>query len=401
MENKSLLILPASIDKYRAHYIIPGGYKYLTKKIRLSDFNLLNSQQKPIYFGPKGIYSLIKSIQFINREGIVIDSMTNTDYLILKMMKQSNPVQRDMYRYIYQNMCNSIETISPAQVELTEEQNKQDATKIGGYIDLSFCSDYLMSRNISNDFMTISIEWADLSSVENGYEFSKPPSMYVDEVLTAQPVDAEDVIIYNTVVPDKVAFRAKNIVIANGEYNISSLEETIEETRFNSYNQQIVENMYFYVHNDKENGAISNLGTTYKSMVDTRINLISDGVQLMPYSGLDNDAKRLAHLSDQAGEMCIPAVGAYYNLSTKFGNINNLNDVGVFNPNTNITYSGTHSYTAIGLNKMVIGEIVLQFASKVITPDLNKVFFLQTLAEVKRFYKRSTNQVGNLTMPGK
>jgi hypothetical protein len=50
---------------------------------------------------------------------------------------------------------------------------------------------------------------------------------------------------------------------------------------------------------------------------------------------------------------------------------------------------------------MVIGEIVLQFASKVITPDLNKVFFLQTLAEVKRFYKRSTNQVGNLTMPGK
>ena len=158
METKSILILPASIDKYRAHYIIPGSYKYLTKKIRLSDFQLTNSQQKPIYFGAKGLYSLIKSFSVINREGIVIDSMTNSDYLIMKMMQQENPIQRDINRYIHQNMCNSIQSISPAQVELTEEVNKQDATKLGAYIDLSFMSDYLMKRNISNDFMTLMIE---------------------------------------------------------------------------------------------------------------------------------------------------------------------------------------------------------------------------------------------------
>lgn len=401
METKSVLILPASIDKYRAHYIIPGNYKYLTNKIRLSDFTIKNFQQKPIYFGPKGIYSLIKSIQFINREGIVIDSMTNTDYLILKMMKQSNPIQRDVYRYIYQNMCNSIETISPAQVELTEETAKQDATKIGAYIDLSFMSDYLMTRNISNDFMTISIEWADMSNVENGYEFSKPPSMYVDEVLTNQPVDAGDVIVYNTVIPDKIVLKPENIALDSNQYQINNLVPTITETRFNSYNQQIVENMFFYVPLQNANGSINNLGTTYPAMFDTKINIISDGVQLMPYSGEDSDAKRLAALSDNNGEMCIPGVGAYYPLSSKFGNLGEHDVVGLFNPNLVLKYFGTHSYTCVGLNKMVIGEIIIQFSSKIITHDLNKHKFLQTLAEVKRFYKRSTNQVGNLTLTGK
>ncbi len=106
-------------------------------------------------------------------------------------------------------------------------------------------------------------------------------------------------------------------------------------------------------------------------------------------------------MSDNNGEMCIPGVGAYYPLSTKFGNLGEHDVVGLFNPNLVLKYFGTDSYTCVGLNKMVIGEIIIQFSSKIITHDLNEHKFLQTLAEVKRFYKRSTNQVGNLTLTGK
>jgi len=398
METKSILILPASIDKYRAHYIIPGTYKYLTKKIRLSDFQLTNSQQKPIYFGAKGLYSLIKSFSVINREGIVIDSMTNSDYLIMKMMQQENPIQRDINRYIHQNMCNSIQSISPAQLQLTEEVNKQDATKLGAYIDLSFMSDYLMKRNISNDFMTLMIEWVDVSDVENGYEFSRAPSLYLDEVLTSQPVDSDSVFVYNTIIPDKVVFYAENKKEESGAYDIKALKENTTETRFNSYNQQIVKNMYFYVPRQNANSSINNLGLTNEDILDIKINLISDGVQVMPYSGLDSDAKRLAHLNDNVNEMCIPAIGAYSNLSTEFNNFKMEQKVGLYNPNTNIQYSNSHSYTAFGLNKMVIGEIIVQFSCKALKENLNEPMFLQTLAEVQRFYKPSTNQVGNLTM---
>ena len=400
MESKSILILPASIDTHRAHYIISGGFKYLTKKIRLTDFNLVNRQHKPVYFGPKGVYSLIKSIQFINRQGVVLDSLTNTDYLIFKLLKSSNSVQRDINRYLFQNMCDSVETISPAQVQLTEDAQKQDATKIGCYIDLSFTSDYLMSRNISDDFLTISIEWADQENIEYGYSFSRPPSLYVDEVLTMEAVDANDVVVYNTVIADKIVLYAKNPVLPSNQYQINNLLSTETETRLNSYNQQIVNNMFFYIPRQNANGSIKNLGITNNLALDTRINLITDGVQLLPFSGLDTDAKRMAHLTDANGVMCLPGCGSYYTLSSKVGHFDGIDEVGLFNPNLNLLYSGTHSYSCIGVNKMIVGEIIIQFASKLIN-DNTTPMFLQTLAEVKRFYKRSTGQTGNLTMSPK
>jgi hypothetical protein len=49
---------------------------------------------------------------------------------------------------------------------------------------------------------------------------------------------------------------------------------------------------------------------------------------------------------------------------------------------------------------MIVGEIIIQFSSKLIN-DNTQPMFLQTLAEVKRFYKRSTGQTGNLTMTPK
>ena len=395
MESKSILILPASIDKLRAHYIIPGSYKYLTKKIRLSDFEILNESSKPLYFGPKGIYSLIKSLQLINQNGVVIDTINNTDYHIIQMMQQTNPVQRDIYRLLYQNMCNSVE-VTGSSIQLTEQAGKQDVTKIGSYIDISFLSDYLMQRNISDDFMTISIEWA-----TGEYSFSRPPSLYVDEVLTAQPVDSNDVIVYDIIVPDKLVLYSENLADDDGFYDVRTLKTSNTEVRLNSYNQQIIGNMYFYIPEVQDNGAISNIGLSRHLTFDSKVNIISDGVQLMPFGGLDSDAKRLAHIGDvNGGDLTIPGVGAYYQLTNTPNIYSNSNLVGLFNPNTEIKYTASHNYSCVGINKMVNGELVIQFSSKLVTFTKETPIFVNILSQVKRYYKRSTSQAGNLTVSG-
>lgn len=398
MESKSILILPASIDTNRAHYVIPGSYKYLTQKIRLSDFEIHNDTRKPLYFGPKGIYSLIKSIQLINQNGVVIDTISNTDYHIIKMMQQSNPVQRDIYRLLYQNMCNSVEVIGSSQIQLTEQSGKQDVTKIGSYIDISFMSDYLMQRNISDDFMTISIEW---SQIHHGYKFSRPPSLYVDEVLTSQPVDSNDVIVYDIIVPDKLVLYSDNLADDDGLYDVKQLKTSSVEVRLNSYNQQIVGNMYFYIPHVDENGAIINIGVSRHLTFETKINILSDGVQLMPFGGLDSDSKRLAHIGDMnGGDLTIPGVGGYYMLTNTPNVYTESTGVGLFNPNVNLKYVGTHDYSCIGVNKMVNSELVIQFETKTVTLKKETPVFVNILSQVKRFYRRSTSQAGNLTLSG-
>jgi hypothetical protein len=395
MESKSILILPASIDKLRAHYIIPGSYKYLTKKIRLSDFEILNESTKPLYFGPKGVYSLIKSLQLINQNGVVIDTINNTDYHIIQMMQQTNPVQRDIYRLLYQNMCNSVE-VTGSSIQLTEQAGKQDVTKIGSYIDISFLSDYLMQRNISDDFMTISIEW-----VTGEYTFSRPPSLYVDEVLTSQPVDSNDVIVYDIIVPDKLVLYSENLADDDGFYDVRTLKTSNTEVRLNSYNQQIIGNMYFYIPEVQDNGAISNIGLSRYLTFDSKVNIISDGVQLMPFGGLDSDAKRLAHIGDMnGGDLTIPGVGAYYQLTNTDNIYDYSNMVGLFNPNTELKYTGTHNYSCVGINKMVNGELVIQFSSKLVAFTKETPIFVNILSQVKRYYKRSSSVTGNLTPSG-
>lgn len=211
METRTISILPTSIDQRRAYYTIHGGsVKYLTQKLRLSDFELQNVGQKPIYFGPKGIYSLIKSIQFLKMEGNIIDAMYKTDYMAIKMLHPDNQKQRDINRILFQNAALSVDVPSLGQLGLAEEQGRQDATKIGGYVDLSFMSNYLMARNISTDFLQIQIEFVDSSEIMNWYTFSKNSTLFVDEVLSAEPVDKADVIVYDMIVPDKFPIAVKN-----------------------------------------------------------------------------------------------------------------------------------------------------------------------------------------------
>jgi hypothetical protein len=379
MESRTLSILPTSIDSQRAYYTIQGGFKYLTKKIRLADFSILNAQRKPIYFDARGIYALIKSISFLDKQGQIIDSMSNTDYMAIKLIHQNNPAQRDVNRLLFQNAGVAVEVPSMGQLRLAEQLGKQDATKIGSYIDLSFMSNYLLARNIADDFMQIQIEFEGMDLFDGGYSFTKPPTLFVDEVLTGQPVDSQDVILYDQIVPDKLPIHK-----VDGKGAI--------DQRMNSYTSQLVSNLYLYYLRNASNGTPINDGFT-KAHAGMKFNLIIDGKRMLPFGGYDSDARRLAAFTDATGDFLLPAASAYNHDKFASGN-----ELGLYNPNLNKKYAGSHSYSCVALNQVVVGELTIQAESLFDDEALN-IQFLQALAEVKRFYKRSTGQVGNFA-PG-
>jgi hypothetical protein len=85
MESRTLSILPTSYTGTQLYYTIPGSYKYLTKKVRLADFKIrVAGGKRNAYFDARGIYSMIKSISFLDKQGQIIDAMHNTDYMALK-----------------------------------------------------------------------------------------------------------------------------------------------------------------------------------------------------------------------------------------------------------------------------------------------------------------------------
>ena len=390
METKTINILPTSFDDRRMYFTIPGNFKYLTNKIRLSDFTIRNMDQKPVYFGPSGIFSIIKSLQLINQMGNIVDSIYNTDYMAIKLAHANNGQQRDINRLLFQSAGMSIDASSMGQISLDEVKGRQDATKLPGYLDISFMSDYLTQRQISDDFMTIQIEMMPSSFIQNGYVLSGPPTLFLDEVLSPMPVDSADMVIYDMIVPDKLLIKSLNTdaSFAPATANVSQIDQ-----RMNSYTNQLISNLYVYsleTLNDQPltNGyATSELGQT--------INLLIDGKQLMPYGGLRTDAMRLSALSDNTGPISLPGASAYYaRLNVDFGG---RDTTALSNPNTGKLLSSCYGYTAIGINSVVLGELSVQYSAKLFhrvgLPSSNK--FIQLLAEVKRFYKRSTGETGN------
>lgn len=398
MEVRTINILPTSIDSKRAFFTIPQGTKYLTNKIRLADFELLNGDQRPIYFGPKGFYSLIKSISFLNSTGNAIDSMTNTDYIALKMLQAPNGIQRDVSRVLYQNAGISIDCPTLGTIALNEQHGKQDATKIGGYIDLSYMSNYLQARQISTDQLQIQIEFIDSGLIQGGYAFSRPPSLFVDEVLSGEPVDNQDVIIFNTIVADRIPIYAKKTVAevtTDHITNYESLEPVSLSQRMNSYNQQMISNLYVYLP-ESINGAVSADGYA-NGVQESTLNVLIDGKQLLPFGGLNTPAKMLGHLTDHFSPICLPGVESYYpNISTVPDNLSKR--IALRNPNVLRQYSGCFSWAALGINQVVLSDLVLQYSSKLLAgQDVTKPFFVSALAEISRYYKRSTGLTGNYT----
>jgi disulfide oxidoreductase YuzD len=394
MEARSLSILPTSYTGTQLYYTIPGSYKYLTKKVRLADFKIrLDGGKRSGYFDARGIYSIIKSISFLDKQGQIVDAMYNTDYMALKMIHQNNPAQRDVNRILFQNSALAVEVPSFSQLELAEKRGMMPITQLGSYLDLSFMSNYLLARNISDDFLQIQIELNNYDYNGQAISLDKAPTLYVDEVLTGQPVDSQDVILYDMIVPDKIPIRTDNLLAVDDpsdDWSTASLSKI--DTRMNSYTNQMITNLYMYPLENTANGTPINNGFC-QSLQETAINLILDGKVIMPFGGLNSDARRLAHITDMTGDMHLPAVESYYaNMAAVPYSREKL---GLFNENLGRKYNGTFGYSCVGINNVVVGELTLQFAAKFKQADVAKPLFIQALAEVKRFYKRSTSQVGN------
>lgn len=394
MEARTLTILPTSYTGSQIYYTIPGSYKYLTKKLRLADFKIgLSNGKRNGYFDARGIYSIIKSISFLDKQGQIIDAMYNTDYTAIKMVHQNNPAQRDINRILFQNAALAIETPSFSQVELVEKRGLMPITQVGSYIDLSFMSNYLLARSISDDFMQIQIELNNKDYSGSDIYLDKAPTLFIDEVLTAQPVDSNDVVIYDMIVPDKIPIRTDTLLVADEESDDWSVVPVSKiDIRMNSYTNQMLTNLYLYPLLNTANGTPINNGFC-QALQETAINLILDGKVVMPFGGLNSDARRLAHFTDMTGEMHLPTAAGYYaNMSAVPYSREKL---GLFNENLGKKYDGSYSYSCVGINNVVVGELTLQFAAKFKQVDTRKPLFIQALAEVKRFYKRSTSQVGN------
>ena len=73
MEARTLVLDPTSHTASRSFFTIPAGLKYFTRRLRLLNFRILNSDSRPIFFGAKGIYSLVKNITVQDLTGTVID----------------------------------------------------------------------------------------------------------------------------------------------------------------------------------------------------------------------------------------------------------------------------------------------------------------------------------------
>jgi hypothetical protein len=397
METRTINILPTSFDSRRAFFTIPEGTKYLTNKIRLADFELLNGSSRPIYFNAKGFYTLIKSISFLNSTGNAIDSMQNTDYIALKILRAPNSVQRDVSRILYQNNGISVDCPSLGSIALNEQTGRQDATKIGGYLDLSFMSEYLQARQISTDQLQIQIEWIESSNISGGWAFSRPPTLFVDEVLSGEPTDAQDVIVYNTIVSDFLPVYPKfHKYDVEGEGYGDDEKLVKVDRRMNAYNQQMIKNLYFYFpFTDK--GKILPNGFA-RAFHETTLNCLIDGKQVLPFGGLNTDAKLLSHITDHFSSLCLPGAPAYYaNMSTNPDSFNH-NSPALINPNTEVVYNGVFAWSCLALNQVVLSDIVLQYAGKVSAEtDVKYPEFLSSLAEVARYYKRSTGMTGNFT----
>ncbi len=303
--------------------------------------------------------------------------------MAIKLAHANNGQQRDVNRLLFQNAGMSIDAASMGQLSLDETKGRQDATKLPGYLDISFMSDYLTQRQISDDFMTIQIEMMPSTFIQNGYVLSGPPTLFLDEVLSPMPVDSADMIIYDMIVPDKLLIKSLN---SDDDQDPLTANVSQIDQRMNSYTNQLISNLYVYSLETANDQPLTN-GYATSEMSQT-INLLIDGKQLMPYGGLRTDAMRLASLSDNTGPISLPSASAYYA---------NQRQTALSNPNTGKLLSSCYGYSAVGVNQVVLGELSVQYSAKLFhqagLASSNK--FIQLLAEVKRFYKRSTGETGN------
>jgi len=391
MESRTLLIDPASSSADRTFFRIPAGLKFYASKVRLLNFNLLNNNSQPIYFGPRGIYQIVKKISLLSLGGSEIDRLQNMDLMAIKMLHLQNSSQYSLARMMFQNMCVSVTAPSSSQLELTEADGKADATRIQAYIDITFALAYLRARNICDEGYTLQIEWETddlISGIPGGYSFSTYPCLALDECLTGAPADAGTSFVYTTTVGDK-------LFIPTASIPINSTNQV--QVRLNAFFQQYLSNFYYTLDWNPKTKTTANPYHLAYSLPEEQMELVIDGRKIMIWKGVDTQAKKLAMLDDFSGEVCLPGVTpAYWGVgqSMAVGE-----DFGLLNPNTGVRMNGVMSYGCIKVEQFVQIDMSVYFEFKSVGGNDAQPCFINYFAETLRAYNKQTDTVSFIQPP--
>jgi hypothetical protein len=396
MESRTLILDPTSHTQSRSFFTIPAGLKYFTRKLRLLNFRILNSDSRPVYFGPKGIYSLVKNITVQDLTGTVIDQLSflTMDTMGLKNIHMENATSQYLGRQMLQNACVSVSAPSSSQLCLTETQGKDSATQIWAHLDISSMLNYLQVRAVANEGLQITIEWVEeLSPVNGGWYFSVPPALAVDEVLGNIGVDKQDTFIYTSIVANRLS-----VPVSTDPTVVTELD-----TRLQSYINCYIKNIYYFNGNQQlatpeyPAGYFNRATYMAYAVEDESLQVSIDGKWLFVAKGINSDARKLAMASDWSGEFCLPtAPSYYYGVKTVDGQ-----PYGLTNDNLGLVMNGNLSYGVFGVNQFIKDNFQIIYrgllhTTSPLTPPVQQLFFL---AEVVRGYNRKSSTVSNVFAP--
>lgn len=393
LDSRTLLLDSASSSNERTFFRIPQGLKFYANKVRLLNFNILNNNSQPIYFGPRGIYQIIKKISFLSIAGSEIDFLSNMDIMAIKMLHLANSSQYSLARELMQNMCVSVTAPSMSQLELTEAQGKADGTKIQAYIDLTFALGFLRASRLLDSGYTISIEFETderVHGIPGGYTFSTFPALALDECLTGEPADSADSVVYTTIISDRLYINPT----AATDGNINQTQ-----VRLNSFFNQYISNFYYYLDYDCKTNSARNPYHLARSAPAEELSLVVDGRKILMYKGVDTPARKGAMLHDFSGEFCLPGVAPYYwgvgdTLPLAVDPSGVSGEWGLVNPNTKVIMNGVYSYGCIKMEQFIQIDLAVYYNYLVTgTPSINEPAYLNTMAEVLRSYNKQTDMV--------
>ena len=384
-DTQTTLLDPQSNTTSRCVFRIEAGRKFLTRKLRLCNFGLSNSSGNSanggdgVYFGHKGVYSLISKISINNLEGTEIDRLQGNglEMMGIRLAQMPNSVEFSTGRQLSQQMCNSIFVASFSQTTLTETARKDDATLMGNslYIDISAMLTYLMARNISDEGLVIQIEWTNPSALGYSYSFNRPPVLAVDYVLNpTMMVDEGDEFGFISVVDDRILLTTPSI-----------------DRRLQSYANQYLNNLYYF-----NIGRSANLLSLPLSRAQERFELTVNGRKILTLNGIDSDAKKLDFLNMMSSKTNITHYASY---------VNGVTDYGLYNPNLGLDYSfpkslaaaagAVFSWGVVQIDQLILNDLVVQYSSNQgqggnSPADSDTLVFL---AEILRSYNKRTGLV--------
>lgn len=375
-EYRTLLIDPLSSTNSRSVFRVDEGLKFLSKKVRLVNWGLSNSTGNGVYFNHNGVYSLVSRISINNLQGQEIDYLRNVDYMGIKLLHMPNSSQFSMARQMAQNMCTSVMCDSLSQLSLTEESQRDDASLMGNslYLDVSFMLQYLMSRNVIDEGMTLIVEWVSPEVLGYPWSFTRFPVLAIDECLT--PVEPDPVeSVYLTVIPDK-------LIIGSGQSSI--------ERRLNSFYNQRIHNIFYYNTLQKSD----NLLGLPIGKISEQTEVTIDGRKLIPLKGVNSDAKKLALLHDFESEVAL----CHYSSYTQLADLNGV-PFALYNPNLGIYYDAKFSYGCIRIDKYIGQDLTLSYSfDPMEAPGVGQTNTVNILAEILRSYNRVTGNVRFVTL---